>query len=73
MEANGGRRFLSTNLKNRGAEVVAIQDDPETIPAPEITEEEYKDMVNTYGLPSDKVQAKAKPANKNILSRRAWL
>jgi pentatricopeptide repeat protein len=53
MNANGGRRFLSTNSKSRGAEVVAIQNDPETIPAPEITEEEYKDMVNTYGLPSD--------------------
>ena len=53
MNANGGRRFLSTTLKSRGAAVVAAQDDPDLMPAPEITKEEYKDMVNTYGLPSD--------------------
>lgn len=53
MNANGGRRFLSTNLETRGAAVVAAQDDPEPMPVPEITKEEYTDMVNTYGLPSD--------------------
>jgi pentatricopeptide repeat protein len=33
--------------------MVATQEDPELMPVPEITKEEYKDMVNTYGLPSD--------------------
>jgi pentatricopeptide repeat protein len=53
MNTNGGKRFLSTSLKSRGAAVVAAQEDPDPMPVPEITKEEYKDMVNTYGLPSD--------------------
>ena len=53
MNANGSRRFLSTSLNNRGAALVEAQEDPDPMPAPEITKEEYKDMVNMYGLPSD--------------------
>lgn len=53
MNANGGKRFLSTSLESRGAAVVAAQDNQEPMPVPEITKDEYKDMVNTYGLPSD--------------------
>jgi pentatricopeptide repeat protein len=53
MNANGGRRFLSTSLKDRGAAMVATLEDPDPMPVPEISKEEYKDMVNTYGLPSD--------------------
>lgn len=53
MNANGGRRFLSTSLNNRGAALVAAKEDLDPMPVPEITKEEYKDMVNMYGLPSD--------------------
>lgn len=53
MTANGGRRFLSTSLKAREAALVTAQEEPDPMPVPEITKEEYKDMVNTYGLPSD--------------------
>lgn len=53
MMNNGGRRFLSTDSPSRGAAVVATQDETERMPAPEITKDEYKDMVNTYGLPTD--------------------
>ena len=53
MNANGGRRFLSTSLKDREAALVAAQEDPDPMPVPEITKDEYKDMVNMYGLPSD--------------------
>jgi pentatricopeptide repeat protein len=53
MNVNGGRRFLSTTSKDHEAAMVVAQEDPDAMPVPEITKEEYKDMVNMYGLPSD--------------------
>ena len=40
-------------MKAREAALVAAQEEPDPMPVPEITKEEYKDMVDTYGLPSD--------------------
>lgn len=54
--AHGGRRFLSTSHSRRQNELTAEEledNEPAKLPPPEITKEEYKDMVNTYGLPSD--------------------
>ena len=51
----GSRRYSSKSVEGLGN---AKTDPPnskkaEHIPFPEITKDEYKDMVNTYGLPSD--------------------
>ncbi|KAM0715685.1 hypothetical protein Q7P37_009184 [Cladosporium fusiforme] len=52
--ADGGRRYLSTSPSRR--QKALADESPEHMqpaPLPEITKDEYKDMVNTYGLPSD--------------------
>lgn len=53
MSAHAGRRTLSTQPKGHSTAMAAASHELEPMPVPEISKEEYKDMVNTYGLPSD--------------------
>lgn len=52
MNGGGSKRFQSTGLKVQESSAGDLNiENPE--PLPEFTKEEYKDMVNTYGTPSD--------------------
>lgn len=57
---NGSKRFLSTTPRRREKALAAdTPSDRGPAPIPEITRDEYKDMVNTYGLPSDMWESSA--------------
>jgi pentatricopeptide repeat protein len=61
VNTHGIRRYSSTNVEGPGNAMIdsSKTKKAEHIPFPEITKDEYKDMVNTYGLPSDMWEQKA--------------
>lgn len=51
----GNRRYSSTSTKGLGNAMIGHSNSKKakSVPFPQITKDEYKDMVNTYGLPSN--------------------